>query len=415
MIDIAKLKYKLIALLETGEKLDITDVCEEITWQEFESEFSVRITFSAYNTRMKDGRWLPEKLRLNCILAVYSNYSGTWEEVARGTLHSWEPEETNKTCILDGEANDILYDLQKSQEYRYVTDGTKTDDIIKTIFEDWGITLGTYEGPSEKHSKTAYKSDYVGDILCDILSEAKKKGARKCFIRARGNVVDVIPRGTNSVIYSLRADTNVTDVSAKISTQNIVTRVVVLSKANDDARQSIEATVDGRTEYGIKQKIITRGSDESLEDARKTAQEELDENGKPEREYKLSGLPDIPPLRKGDKIKIHAGALDDFYYVKSITHYASSRTMTIQVEEIDDQELAEQEAGSKEEVSQETFKKGDRVILNGAVYLDSYGIGRGQTFNNYEGTITMQVPTDRECPYHIDAIGWVYPNSITKI
>lgn len=410
MIDITKLRYKLIALLETGEQLDITDVCEEITWEEYEKELSVRITFLAHNTRMKDGRWLTEKIKPNCHISVQANYSGTWEEVASGTLNTWEPEETNSANTFDGSANDILYDLQKSQECRYITEGTKTDDAIKTVFKDWGITLGTYSGPSEKHSKTAYKSDYVGDILCDLLNEAKKKGAKKSFIRARGNEADVIPRGTNSVIYSLRADANVTNVSAKINTQKIVTRVVVMSKATDDKRQSIEATIDGKTEYGIKQRIITRSSDESLADAKKAAQEELDENGEPERKYKLQKLPDIPPLRKGDKIKIHAGALDGYYYVKSVTHYASSRTMTIEVEEIDDaEETAEQSSGGG------SFEKGDKVILNGAVYRDSYGGGKGQTFTNHTDTITIKVSTDRSCPYHLGTIGWVYPSSITKV
>ena len=61
-----------------------------------------------------------------------------------------------------------------------------------------------------------------------------------------------------------------------------------------------------------------------------------------------------------------------------------------------------------------TFNKGDSVILNGAVYSDSYGNGKGKTFTNRSCKITIKVDTTRPCPYHVDGIGWVKPNTITK-
>ncbi len=406
MIDILKLKYRLIIVLETGERLDITNVCEEIIWSENENELSVSISFSAYNAVMKNGQYISERIRPNNIVIVLSNYTGDWIETARGILNVWEPQESNEENIFDGEANDILYDMQKSQEHRYIVEGTGTRAAIESIFNDWGVTIGNYDGPNEKHSKKVYKCDYVGDIVVDLLDDAKKKGAKKCFARVREGIVDIISRGTNNVIYSLRADTNVTAVSGKISTQNIVTRVVVLSKA-DDERQSIEAVVDGRTEYGIRQKIITRDSEESLQDARQIAQDILYDEGKPSTKYQITNAPDIPPLRKGDKIKIHAGTLDGFFFVKSVSHYAGKRTMTIEVEEDD-------ETG---DVSQENkqFAVGDKVRLNGAAYRDSYGTGSKKVFLDYVDKITMAVSPERDCPYHVGAIGWVYTDSIEKI
>lgn len=410
MIDISKLKYRLIALLETGERLDITNVCEDIMWAEYENELSMGLSFSACNA-VKNGQYLMELIKPNTVIFILSNYAGGWDEVARGKLNSWEPQESNSSNVFDGAANDILYDLQQSQEYRFITDGTSTKSAITTIFEDWGIKMGVYDGPDKSHKKKVYKSNYVGDEIVDLLDDAKKKGAKKCFIRARGDVVDIVPRGTNSTIYALRADTNVTTVKSKISTQSIVTRVVVMSKADDNKRQSIEATVDGQTQYGIRQRIITRGNEESLAEAKKTAQEILDEDGNPDKKYELPNLPDVPPLRKGDKIYIHAATLDGFYYVKCVTHYASKRTMTIKVEEIDDADVVEETPES----SGGEFEVGDRVILNGAVYRDSYGKGQGKTFTDYEDVIRLKVSTDRECPYHFGTLGWVYPSSIKKV
>jgi hypothetical protein len=64
--------------------------------------------------------------------------------------------------------------------------------------------------------------------------------------------------------------------------------------------------------------------------------------------------------------------------------------------------------------SSTTFNKGDSVILNGAVYRDSYGTGKGMTFSGRKCKITIKVDTSRPCPYHVDGIGWVKPNTITK-
>ena len=60
------------------------------------------------------------------------------------------------------------------------------------------------------------------------------------------------------------------------------------------------------------------------------------------------------------------------------------------------------------------FNKGDIVILNGPVYRDSYGNGKGKTFINRKCTITIKVDTSSPCPFLVDAIGWVKPNTLTK-
>lgn len=59
------------------------------------------------------------------------------------------------------------------------------------------------------------------------------------------------------------------------------------------------------------------------------------------------------------------------------------------------------------------YSKGDKVILNGYLYRDSYGEGRGSKKTNYKGTITI-VNAKGSKPYHIDSIGWVAESDITK-
>lgn len=49
----------------------------------------------------------------------------------------------------------------------------------------------------------------------------------------------------------------------------------MLGQADDDGNSPVEATVDGLTKYGIRQRIYTRGKDESLDEAKTAAQKSL--------------------------------------------------------------------------------------------------------------------------------------------
>ena len=61
------------------------------------------------------------------------------------------------------------------------------------------------------------------------------------------------------------------------------------------------------------------------------------------------------------------------------------------------------------------FSVGDRVVLNGAVYADSYGGGKGRSFQNRTCTVTRIVDIKRKCPYLLDnGLGWVPRDSIRK-
>jgi LysM repeat protein len=59
------------------------------------------------------------------------------------------------------------------------------------------------------------------------------------------------------------------------------------------------------------------------------------------------------------------------------------------------------------------FSKGDKVILNGHLYRDSAGNGKGAKKTNYKGTITI-VNKGAKKPYHIDKLGWVAETSVKK-
>lgn len=58
------------------------------------------------------------------------------------------------------------------------------------------------------------------------------------------------------------------------------------------------------------------------------------------------------------------------------------------------------------------YKVGDLIILNGYLYRDSMGSGRGAKKVNYKGKITI-INTAGTKPYHIDKLGWISEDSIS--
>lgn len=396
-------------MTETGAQLDVTGAAKDLGWEEGDGELAMRLSFGLQNAK-HGGQYLSERIKPGCIAAIIADWGESSDEVARGIITDWEPELSGAQDAITFMAYDELFNLQQSQDNRYIPDGTGTKAAITAIFSDWGIPLGEYKGPNISHAKTTFKNDYLSDIILELLDAAAKQGGAKCVVRASKGTVSVLPRGGNKIVYHFDEDDNLTVARDRISTQQMVTRVKVIATENEDGRQAVEAIIDGQTKYGIRQRIYNRQEDDNLATAKAAAQEIINEEGSPERNISIEG-PDVPTIRKGDKIHVTARTLNGYYIVKAVQHDAANCTMTMTIEPAEKPKAA---APEQQEKKSEELKKGDKVILNGAVYVDSYGNGKGMTFTNRTCTITIKVDTTRPCPYHVDGIGWVYPNTITK-
>ena len=117
-----------------------------------------------------------------------------------------------------------------------------------------------------------------------------------------------------------------------MSITTLVTRVKVVGKEDAEGKQAVEAVVDGLTNYGIRQQIYVRDEDDTLATATAAAQDIIDTVGKPDR-VRTINAPDIPTIRKGDKVHIQAGTLNGYYIVKAIQHNASSAIMSMDIKE----------------------------------------------------------------------------------
>ena len=186
------------------------------------------------------------------------------------------------------------------------------------------------------NGKLKFNKIYLSDILLELLDDAVKKGGKKCILRAAEGKAEITPRGSNRNVYIFKAD-NIKSVSESHGIDSLITRVTVTGQADDEGKTSVEATLDGLTRYGIRQRIYVRGSDETLEAAKSAAQEILNEDGTIKKEITLQS-PDVPVIRKGDRIELEAGLTKGSFYVKSVRHDADTCSMSMELKKTEREE-----------------------------------------------------------------------------
>lgn len=407
MIDISTIKYRVILVTSKGKQYDIQDYIENLGWEESVNEISMRITFTCRNDKTSKG-YLQSLITPGCLVAVIATVGKKKQEVARGYVTVWNPVLKNDSDVFKCTCYDELYNLQKSQENRYFAKGTGTKAAIKKIFKDWKVTLGKYSGPNVKHGKKKYSSKYLSDIILDLLDDAVKKGKSKCIIRATAGKVSILPYGSNSTVYVFDKD-NITSVDYSKSIADLVTRVRVMSKVDDNGKSNVQATVNGLTKYGIRQRIYTRGSDESLKDAKSAAKEILNENGSVKLNITLA-VPDVPLIRKGDMVYVkNAKAPTGYYYVTGIRHDAESFNMTMNLEQQEKEKVTKLNAMKKK-----SYAKGDIVDFKGKKqYVSSKKGAKGSSAKAGKAKI-KKISSGAAHPYYLrhmdkksNVNGWV--------
>lgn len=414
MIDLSKIEYRVAVINEKGKQYNIKDYIHNLGWEENENEISVRISFTARNDKTSKG-YLSSIIKPGCLVGIFASDGRSLdEEVARGYVETWNPVKKSSEHNLECTCYDELYRLQKSQDNRYFPSGTGTKSALQSIFDDWKIPQGSYKGPNASHGKSVYNNKYLSDIMLELLDDAVKKGEVKCIIRAAKGYTSVIPRGSNKTVYVFKAN-NTKSVSRSISLANLITRVKVVGQADDDGKRSVDATLNGKTKYGIRQRIYTRGSDETLNDANAAAQEILNGEGKIERKISVQS-PDVPFIRKGDLVYIMNGAVSDYYYVQSIQHEADTYSMTMELEKARQEVVSADDGNSGNAGTQKKeYNVGDIVNFHGGThYVSSYPDARGYNARAGTAQITIKNGSGNAHPWHLihtdsasNVYGWV--------
>lgn len=410
MVEPSKYKYTLILVTEKGKNYNISNLVENLTWEEPERELATRITFTAKNDKTSKGR-LSALAKPGCyVYVMYAYKNKQSKEAAKGRIVEWNPSAKASKEQLRIKAYDDLYNLQESQDHVYYSAGVSTRSAIMGLLQKWGIKTGSYKGPDVTHGKLLYKNEKISSIILKILDEAKKKGGGKGFLRCTKGKVSVLKYGENKKIYHFAQSENILSVSHKVSTVGMVTRVKVVGEEDDEGRRPVEATVDGQTKYGIRQKIVTRGTDETLDDAKKAAQEILDEDGKLDRQRTVKTA-DIPVIRKGDMIHMQSSTGTGYFHVLGISHDCDSMTMTMDLKK-SKKPSANHAEGADEDGEKDDKKSGDHQVGDivdfhgGTHYVSSYPGAAGYPVSAGKAKITIADGAGGAHPWHLVTEDW---------
>lgn len=407
MIDISKIKYRLVVMTESKKQYNIKEFVEDLGWEENDGELATRISFTAKNEKTSAGL-ISSLAKPGCLVGVFATDGSIDEEVARGYVTDWKPLLSGSKDKVDITCYDELYNLEESQDLIYYSSGIGTKSAITQIFDNWQIPTEKYDGPDVTHGKLAYKTESLADALLDILDDAKKKGGGDAFIRAAKGKVSVLQWGSNKTVYHFEVD-NTKQVSHKMSTAGMITRVKVIGQEDDDGRSSVEAVVNGQTKFGIRQKIYVRGKDDSVSDAQSAAQDIINDKGQVDEEITVQS-PDVPFVRKGDLVHITAGTLNDYYFVKGIRHNADSMSMTMDLKKAVAEPVVQNHQSAPK-----SYNVGDIVNFKGGThYVSSYPGAKGYNARAGKAKITIKNGSGKAHPWHLihvdsgsNVYGWV--------
>lgn len=306
---------------------------ETCNLEENDNEVAARLTFTVKNEKLNDG-WLHKHLYVGNYIYVHATASSTWTEVFRGRIYDWETTASKRDIIIT--AYDLNYRYQKSEVNIYRRKNETGAQLTKRLIARWkNRKIARLDGPHTKLPTKAYdKKLTVTDIIQDCIEESRKKGAKKYVIRCINGEIAVVEVGTNKNIYVLSENGLLIDLTDRRSIRNLVTRVRIYrtNEKKIDAKAKLTSTIDGKTEYGVLQRLVyTNGK--ALSEAKNEAKEILKEQGKVETSRKIIH-PDVPFIRKGDAIMANAHTLGTKkkpvkLIVKSINHDIKNLRMTI--------------------------------------------------------------------------------------
>jgi len=332
MIYVAKIRYSLMLLQPDGQKLDLQPFIRNLSWEECENELAVRMEAELQNIQLAGGKYLHQLIPLGGQVFLLADWGVGMQEVFRGTIFVWDYQ-TDPLGHFTVTVYDPLIYLTKSKDDRYYKGGATAKAIIQDIAKAWNIPLGTVEGPDVALAKQVFRGQTVADIIFDVLDQAKKRGAGKWVVQSKQGKVDIIRPGQNSPVYCFTADSNVDSIEDRRDIEDLVTRVKIIGAEDSEGRAPVVAQLDDRTEFGVLQEVVYQRQFDTPAAAKSAAEDILKERGQPRRKRRVQA-PDLPFLRKGDKVKVAAGTLNGYYLVSGVIHNATQRIMSMEVEDV---------------------------------------------------------------------------------
>lgn len=324
-IDVSGIKYDVELLTENGKRWLLSAALISLQWEENKNELAQRATLELANIEIGDSQ-LITLAKLNCGVLIYAEWSGVRSLILEGAIWEWQyTNSTQKTITVT--VYDNLVRLQKSKDFKYYSAGQTTVGILGDICSSWGVPLNYQWGASITHEKKVFNGDRISDMIITLLDEVRSRTGKRYIASLKGGKLTISGYGANSTVYRFDG-LNTISVSDKLSINDLVTQVKVLGKQDDDGRAAVEALVKGDTRFGVLQEIVRTDNTKDTAAATAEAKTILQERGSPERTTTVN-VPDLPFLRKGDKVEVKTESLNGFFFVTAVTHNATQKKMTL--------------------------------------------------------------------------------------
>lgn len=323
MIDISKTKYRLVATAG-GQTWDLTPAVTALTWSESDRELACKINFKCPLT--EDTKYLQPLTPI----AILVDSGGGFNEIVRGTVQKVEMSETNGELILNAEAADAAISLRQSQGDLFFNDDSSAKSILEGIFKETGAPVAI-EISDVKCAKKVYRGKFYADMIQDVLKDIKEKGGGVYMVRVEGDTIKIIPRGTNETVYHFDIDNDLIRVRESFDVSKAATQIKIVGKQREEGKQKVESVVEGDKSLGTRTRIYLKGDKETVSEAETAAKKILDEQGGAERKTSIEA-PDIPAIRKGDKIRMRNSLGEAYFFIKSITHNALTQKMRAELD-----------------------------------------------------------------------------------
>lgn len=324
-VDIALITYHVDLITETGTVYDLDHALLALSWEEQEGQLAQRATLQLANYKMESG-YLMSLVKINCIIKISADWGTGSQPLFDGTIWEWDYKSA-QAKELTITAYDPMIRLQQSKDFKYFSAGMSTPAILSNICGDWGVPLSYKWSRQITHEKKVFNCDAISDMIIKLLDEVKQQtGTRYAALYKDGSLV-ISDYGTNPDVYQFNTDNSIS-TSDKLTINNLVTRVKIIGKADNEGRSSVDAVIDGNLEYGVLQEVIRRDSNKTMGEANAEAQAILKERGQPEESIMLNSA-DLPFLRRGDAVAVAAGNLVGTFYVLGVSHNATSKQMTM--------------------------------------------------------------------------------------
>ena len=301
----AAIPYYSVYIVSGGTKYNLTSVLISLGMSESRKQVAQSATISLMNIKV-NGTWLSSLIRARDRVFIYASTGNGSAEVFRGFV--WR--RTYQSSLSERELSFVCYDnliyLQKSDASEFFASGKTTEDVISSICSEWGINL-EYSYESITHSKLALRGKLSDILMTDILDLVKDRTGKDYVILSDQDTMKIKTVGQNSSVYSFTAGNNAIRTSSEQSMDDMITKVIILGKKDKDDRYPVEAALTKNTDTsGTIQKTISRDTNTTIEEAKEEGNNILSKNAEPKWEYVVSG-PDVPWIRKGDKIYVNAG------------------------------------------------------------------------------------------------------------